>query len=51
VILDLKAFVGEKALLDRDPPGAIMGIAVALQTYGSGHWARSLTAARFNQVL
>jgi hypothetical protein len=47
VIFDLKAFGEEEALLDRDAPGTFVGIAVALQTYGSGHWARSL-AAKFN---
>src|SRR5262245_41695810 len=39
VIDDVEAFVGEEALLDRDPPGAVMGIAVALQADGTGHGA------------
>src|SRR5262249_7031659 len=36
VILNLKAFGGEEALFDRDTPGAIVAIAVALQSYGWG---------------
>jgi len=38
VILDLKTFGGEEALLDRDTPGAVVGVAVALQTYGLGQF-------------
>ena len=37
VIDDVEAFCGKEALLDRDPPGAIMGIAVALKMDGAGH--------------
>jgi hypothetical protein len=31
VVLDIEAFGLEESLLHRDPPGAIVGIAVALQ--------------------
>ena len=37
VIDDVEAFFGEEALLDRDPPGTVMGIAVALETDGARH--------------
>ncbi len=37
VVLDLEALGGEEALLDRDPPGPVMGVAVALQADGTGH--------------
>src|SRR5262249_38785808 len=37
VIDDVEAFFGEEALLDRHPPGTVMGIAVALETDGAGH--------------
>ena len=37
VIFDAKALGGEEALLDGDSPGAVVGVAVALQAYGSAH--------------
>src|SRR5262249_40634207 len=37
VIDDVEALFGEEALLDRDPPGTVVGIAVALKTDGAGH--------------
>jgi hypothetical protein len=37
VIDDVEAFFGEEALLDRHPPGTVVGIAVALETDGAGH--------------
>src|SRR5262249_29267331 len=37
VIDDVEAFFGEEALLDRYPPGTVMGIAVALETDGARH--------------
>jgi len=36
-IFDVKAFGCEKALLDRDTPGPVMGVAVALQANGPCH--------------
>jgi hypothetical protein len=37
VIDDVEPFFGEEALLDCDPPGTVMGIAVALETDGARH--------------
>jgi len=37
VIFDVQAFGGEEALLDRDPPRPVVGVAVALQADGLGH--------------
>src|SRR5207253_4234663 len=39
VIFDIEPFVGKKALLDGDAPGAVMRIAVALQADGGRHGA------------
>ena len=36
-ILDVKSLGGEETLFDRDPPGPIMGVAVALQSDGARH--------------
>jgi hypothetical protein len=35
--LHVEAFILEKALLEGDTPGAVVGVAVALQTDGAGH--------------
>ena len=37
MVLDGQPFVGEEALLDRNPPGTVVGVAVALETNGAGH--------------
>src|SRR5262249_53076511 len=37
VVFDAKAFSGKEALLDGNPPGTVMGVAVALQTDGARH--------------
>ncbi len=34
MIFDVQSFGGEEALLDRDAPGTVMGVAVALQADG-----------------
>ena len=37
VIGDVEPFVGEEALLERHPPGTVVGVAVTLQPDGAGH--------------
>ena len=37
VISNLEAFIGKEALLKCHPPGAVMGVAVALQPDGACH--------------